>query len=319
MLSGKEGPASDSAKLALPADAELEAESRAQIPLNCKAEASNWQVLSATVRGASHIRRGEPNQDALSWWMAEGKRPVAVLCIADGHGGSEYTRSDIGALLAVEQTQMLLVSEILPLILSGSTRKDLAQFKRHLSQQLPKLLVNRWRAAIYEHATDNPVQEGEQPVQSDAPKERLYGATLLAALLTPEFHLYIQLGDGDMLTVSAEGEVTRPPFPADSNLFANHTTSLCSKEAWRFVKIHFQQIDEWPPALVMLTTDGYANSFANDTDFKKVARDLHGAIKQEGSTAVARSLPSWLEATSEDGSGDDISIIVATATNQQEE
>ena len=250
--------------------------------------------------------------------MAEGERPLAVLCMADGHGGSEYTRSDIGALRAVEQTQMLLVREILPLILSGSTLKDLAQFNRHLSQQLPKLLVKRWRDSIYEHATDNPVQDGEQPVQSDAPVERLYGATLLAALLTPEFHLYIQLGDGDMLTISADGEVTRPPFPADSHLLANHTTSLCSKEAWRFVHIHFQQIDERPPTLVMLTTDGYANSFANDSDFKQVARDLHSAIKQEGTAAVTRNLPRWLEATSQDGSGDDISIIIANDINQQE-
>lgn len=296
----------------------LEEESSDQTALNCKNEASNWQVLSATVRGAAHKRSGEPNQDALSWWMAVGKRPIAILCMADGHGGSEYTRSDIGSLLAVEQTQKLLVSEILPLILSGGTRKDLAQLKRHLSQQLPKLLVNRWRASVYEHATDNPVQECGQPVQSDAPKERLYGATLLAALLTPEFHLYIQLGDGDILTVSAEGEVTRPPFPADSLLFANHTTSLCSKEAWRFVYVHFQQIDERPPTLVMLTTDGYANSFANDSDFKKVARDLHSAIIQEGSTEVASNLPSWLEATSQDGSGDDISIIIANSVSQQE-
>ena len=317
-MSGKKGHANDSTKPALPTGVVLEEENSDQIPLNCRAGASDWQVLSATVRGAAHRRSGEPNQDALSWWMAEGKRPVAVLCMADGHGGSEYTRSDIGALLAVEQTQMLLVSEILPLILSGSTRKDLAQFNRHFRQQLPKLLVKRWRASVYEHATDNPVQPGGQLVQSDAPKERLYGATLLAALLTPEFHLYIQLGDGDMLTVSSEGEVTRPPFPADSNLIANHTTSLCSKEAWRFVNVHFQQIDERPPTLVMLTTDGYANSFANDSDFKKVARDLHSAIQQEGSTAVAESLPSWLEATSQDGSGDDISIIIATANSQKE-
>jgi len=84
------------------------------------------------------------------------------------------------------------------------------------------------------------------------------------------------------------------------------------------VYVHFQQIDERPPTLVMLTTDGYANSFANDSDFKKVARDLHGAIIQDGSAAVARSLPSWLEATSQDGSGDDISIIIATSVSQQE-
>ena len=317
-MSGKGGRASDSTEPALLTGTMLAEEGSDHTPLSRTTDASGWQVMSATVRGAVHKRSGAPNQDALSWWTAEGERPLAVLCMADGHGGSEYTRSDIGALRAVEQTQMLLVREILPLILDCSTLTDLAQFNRHLSQQLPKLLVRRWRASIYEHATDNPVQDGKQPKQSDAPVERLYGATLLAALLTPEFHLYIQLGDGDMLTLSADGEVTRPPFPADSHLLANHTTSLCSKEAWRFVHIHFQKIDERPPALVMLTTDGYANSFANDADFKQVAGDLYSAIKQDGTAAVASNLPSWLEATSRDGSGDDISIIIATDINRFE-
>ena len=286
--------------------------------MSCKACASGWQVLSATVRGAIHERSGAPNQDALSWWMAEGKRPLAVLCMADGHGGSEHTRSDIGALRAVEQTQMLFVSEIVPLILDGSALTDLAKFNRHVKQKLPKLLVRRWRASIYEHATDNPVQESEQPALSNAPVERLYGSTLLAALLTPEFHLYIQLGDGDMLTISANGEVSRPPFSEDSHLLANHTTSLCSKEAWRFVQIHFQQIGARPPTLVMLTTDGYANSFANDADFEQVAKDLHSTIRRDGRAAVACKLPSWLNATSQGGSGDDISIVIASDNSRLE-
>ena len=259
-----------------------------------------------------------PNQDALRWWSAEGERPLAVLCVADGHGGSEYTRSHIGASRAVKEAQMLLVSEVLPRILDGSALMDLARFRQDLIQHLPQLLVRRWLASVYEHATDNPLPEEERSTRSDAWVERHYGATLLAALLTPALHLYIQLGDGDILTVSAEGEVTRPPFPADSQLIANHTTSLCSKDAWRFVRVHFQPIVEKPPALVMLATDGYANSFADDADFEQVARDLYTAIQQDGPAVVADHLPEWLEATSEGGSGDDISVVIAANVSRSE-
>ena len=289
----------------------------------CVTDDCGWQIMSASVPGAMHERSGAPNQDALSWWSAEGGRPLAVLCVADGHGGSEYTRSHIGSRRAVKEAQMLLVSEALSWVLDGDDLKDLARFRRQLDEQLPKLLVSRWRASIFEHATDNPISENEtsnsdgkiaaQPnaAKPDTPVESRYGATLLAALLTPELHLYIQLGDGDILTVTAEGEVARPPFPADSHLLANHTTSLCSKDAWRFVRIHFQPIVERPPVFVMLATDGYANSFADNAAFEQVAKDIYGSIQQDGPAVVADQLPGWLEDTSKGGSGDDISVVIA--------
>ena len=286
---------------------------------SCSAtDACGWRVVSASVRGAVHKRNNASNQDALSWWSAEGEKPLAVLCAADGHGGSEYTRSREGARRAVQQTQQLLVSEVLPRILAESDLIDLAQFKRDLIQQLPRDLVRRWLASVYEHATDNPLPVEEKTKQSDARVEWRYGTTLLAALLTPKLHLYVQLGDGDILTVSQEGRVARPPFPPDSRLLANHTTSLCSKDAWRFVRIHFQPIVERPPALVMLATDGYANSFADNAAFEQVAKDIYGSIQQDGPASVASQLPGWLEATSQGGSGDDISVVIAANTGRSE-
>ena len=101
-------------------------------------------------------------------------------------------------------------------------------------------------------------------------------------------------------------------------MLANHTTSLCSKEAWRFVRIHFQPIVERPPVFVMLATDGYANSFADDADFEQVARDLYYAILHDGPASVAGRLPNWLETTSKGGSGDDISVVIAVNLHRSE-
>ena len=65
---------------------------------------------------------------------------------------------------------MLLVSEVLPCILDGSALMDLTRFKRHLDldQRLPKELVKRWLASIYEHATDHPYprEAGHLPSQT---------------------------------------------------------------------------------------------------------------------------------------------------------
>lgn len=290
-----------------------------------------WQIVSASVRGTAHERNDASNQDKFSWWQPAGDMTFAVLCVADGHGGSEYTRSDTGARLAVEQAQMLLVNEVLPRIKDGSAHEDLVQFKKQLEHQLPKDLPNRWRDSVNQHAADHPITENRssdvseqnskenQETEPEIFPEQRYGATILAALLTPDLHIYIQLGDGDILTLSAEGEVTRPPFDKDSHLLANHTTSLCSKEAWRFVRIHFQPIVSKPPVLVMLATDGYVNSFAEDAAFKQVAIDFCDAIHHDGPTHVASQLIGWLKETSRAGSGDDISVVVATLKDPLEQ
>ena len=66
-------------------------------PSSSTTDACGWQVMSASARGTIHERSDAPNQDALSWWSAEGEKALAVLCVADGHGSSEYTHSHIGA------------------------------------------------------------------------------------------------------------------------------------------------------------------------------------------------------------------------------
>lgn len=300
---------------------------------------SGWQVLGASVRGASHIRSDMPNQDALGWWPSSADDPsqhpadTLLLAVADGHGGPEYTCSHIGARYAVKVARRLLVQEVLPQIVDG--RAPL--FKRTLSEWLPKFLVRRWLQSVQRHAARyppgttqakkstqydlqaasqaKPDRAGAELSRSNAPKVdprvRPYGTTLLAALLSSTFHLYLQLGDGDILTISEEGQVARPPFPADSRLLANETTSLCSPEAWRFVRIHFQPIIKKTPSLVLLATDGYTNSFVDDASFEQVARDLYATIQEDGPAAVARHLPDWLTATSAAGSGDDISVAIA--------
>src|SRR5450755_2660170 len=60
-----------------------------------------WAVTGATIRGASHLRTGLPNQDALQYWLADGTAAAAILAVSDGHGSAPHFRSQIGSALAV--------------------------------------------------------------------------------------------------------------------------------------------------------------------------------------------------------------------------
>jgi hypothetical protein len=121
----------------------------------------------------------------------------------------------------------------------------------------------------------------------------------------------VQLGDGDILTVSADGRVSGPPLAEDSRLLANETTSLCTAEAWTSVRLYFQPLAGAPPTLILLATDGYANSFVDAAAFEQVGADLLSAVRTQGVDAVNAALPTWLADTSSSGSGDDITVAMA--------
>jgi len=285
---------------------------------------TRWQALGASVPGAAHLRAARPNQDALRWWPRRGPSSTLILAISDGHGGVRYARSHIGAALAVRTAVQVLSRDLRDLIPAKddlTNDLDLAQIKRDIEGWLPKILVRRWQERVQRHLRRYPLTRDEKallttPATDGKPAAvrsglHAYGATLLAVVLTPHFHLYVQLGDGDILTVSADGRVSGPPLAEDSRLLANETTSLCMAEAWTSVRLYFQPLAGAPPALILLATDGYANSFVDVDAFEQVGADLLSAVQTQGVDAVNASLPTWLADTSSSGSGDDITVAMA--------
>jgi hypothetical protein len=124
----------------------------------------------------------------------------------------------------------------------------------------------------------------------------------------PAAIIYMQLGDGDILAVSGTGEVERPSLPADERLFADETTSLCTPNAWRDMRVYFQTLAGEPPALLLLATDGYSKSFRDEAGFFAVGSDLLEMLRSDGMQAIEQELPTWLSEASERGSGDDITL-----------
>ena len=274
-----------------------------------------WRVAGQSVRGASHVRAGIPNQDAIGWLPESGTGLPLVLAVSDGHGSTKCFRSDVGARLAVETTTRV-IQEFLE-GLDGLT--SLSATKRWAEDNLPREIVRRWRDAVADDVSAHPlasVELNQLEAKEGTDKRRqaalepvlAYGATTLTVLVTESFVLHLQLGDGDILTVSGTGEVSRVPLPVDERLFANQTTSLCSRDAWREFQTHFQVLSGLPPALILVSTDGYGNSFRDEAGFFMVGADILEMIRSDGLDAVDGRLQTWLTEASQEGSGDDITL-----------
>ncbi len=258
---------------------------------------SVWHVTGASVRGASHIRSHLPNQDDINWYPGTGQGLPIVLAVADGHGSPRSFRSDKGAELAVSTA----VETMRDFMNTQSDTSGLTIPKRMAEEQLPREIVRRWRSEVRaDWGVLNPTDASDTPFIA-------YGSTLLTVLVTSDFIIYLQIGDGDILTVWEDGEI-ESPVPGDDRLFANQTTSLCTEAAWRDFRFCFQPIFNTAPSLILLTTAGYANSFGDHQSFVKVASDIWLMIQSHGLEFIRQNLETWLMETSEKGSGDDITM-----------
>lgn len=272
-----------------------------------------WKTLTKTVRGASHSRSGLPNQD-YGWPLHPINSTDAILAVADGHGSSRSFRSDMGSRFA-SLTAKTVFQEYLS---KRQVTPSLSAVKEWAENGLPKEIVRTWNERVQEHYAANPFTDDElqklHAKEGDTRSKQVesnplfaYGSTLLCVLFTNEFIVYAQLGDGDILIVSKDGEVTRP-IPKDERLMANETTSLCLPKAWDDFRVTFLPINGAVPALVMLSSDGYSNSFRDEAGFLKAGADYLNLIREEGIDYVEQHLAGWLNEASQSGSGDDVTL-----------
>ncbi|GAB4525513.1 MAG: hypothetical protein Tsb0014_04900 [Pleurocapsa sp.] len=278
---------------------------------------SQWHFRGRSIQGASHIHKEIVNQDAINSESEEGF-PL-ILAIADGHGSAKSFRSHLGSKLAVE-TATEEFKDFYQKCQSNSQKLDFIQDS--ITTELSKDLVNKWRQKVDEYINENPFTEEEwtKLIAKDGETAKAaveqnpylaYGATLLTVLVTESFIVYFQLGDGDIICVDSQGNISRP-IPPDERLIANETTSLCREKAWEDVRLKVQEISldslSELPEIILVSTDGYANSFSTESDFIQVGKDYLQMIQEQGLNKIAEDLPEFLNYSSENGSGDDITL-----------
>ena len=270
----------------------------------------NWQTEGLSVIGASHTKKGLPNQDSVNF----GGVFPSFVAVSDGHGGKKYIRSQVGSYLAT-----LAIKEVVEetAILSTSM-PDMEEAIRHIKSRF----LLRWQDKVDDDLEEMPFTDEEKAfieenlteneINDLAEKPRTaYGTTFLAAIAYDDVVLILQHGDGDI--VGLYDEVAEDLVEPDSRNFAGQTLSLAS--VFDAAEIYHRVImgETNLPCVIALFTDGIKNSY-NDTNldeiekFYKIPLAIKTSLKKRED--LVAGLNTLLTQVTTYGSGDDVTAAV---------
>lgn len=223
-----------------------------------------------TARGASHIERNTPCEDASDAFSDPSGR-FHVAAVADGHGDPRCFRSQDGAKFAVKIAVDFL-KEIASDKLSApdNVRQrffyDLFSNSRYRQIELRRwtdILLRRWNQSVRDDYDNRPPTPADLEWLSPRLRDNvphMYGTTLLAALWLPPALILLQQGDGRCVTLSDGAEI-RFPVPWDSRCEGNVTTSLCDPDAPESFRFGLLDLRAIPVDACYLLTDGVEDAF----------------------------------------------------------
>ena len=285
-------------------------------------KSKKWLVYSKSVMGALHSLTGYSNQDSILWKQSHNSDTI-VMSVADGHGSDIHFRSKVGSLLAVKTA----VATLFKLFHNQPIEIDnVSQVKDIIRYSVPRLLVHNWADQVQCHVQQHPFSNNEIDLilKKKGPiiLEKIinnpkiaYGSTLLTVVVTKNYFIFFQLGDGDILIVDHNRNVrnmfSNQDGDSDDRLLIEsivHTDSLCMDNSWLEFKTGIFDFQAIKPKLILLTTDGYCNSFNSESGFLKIGLDYLALLEKFGYSYLSQNLYHILRQTSREGSGDDISL-----------
>ncbi len=233
-----------------------------------------FRKFAATSHGTKYLAKGWNCQDSSGALDFEN---VQIIAVADGHGGSDYFRSEYGSKIAI-QTLLEQVKIFC---------KDLKTFERFSDNGIKNFkydLVQSWRKAVkkdwQERLSGGVLGEGEIRYKSVSDKYKArytsdnpqivenylykaYGTTLICAISIGAQILILQIGDGSCVVLLKNGELISP-VPNDPENFLNVTTSICDNKAElkiRHAVLNCEDFSVNSPVAVFLSTDGLDDCF----------------------------------------------------------
>lgn len=263
------------------------------------------------IKGATHERNGKPLQDSKK--IMEISDRISILAVADGHGSEKCARSDRGSMIAVNAFCDVMSRYLVSYGQNKDGIDNLVSFlNREGDTRFAQDVCEEWQSRVKQSFYKNKVDgmltdEGKidwKEVYS------LYGTTILGMLITDTFVFSFQIGDGDIVLVNDE---SISPLVEPEKFLGTETHSLSKTDAWRHAvaSIRRKDAEKEVPYLYMMSTDGFANSYTSDDEFKKTCSEYYKMIGLHGFDAVKENLAKWLKETSELGCGDDVTVVMA--------
>lgn len=259
-------------------------------------------VIGASVQGASHKQNKKPCQDSFA--MKQLSATATLVAVADGHGSSSCSYSKYGAKIAVNVFCSVL-SELYCQCKENIEALSF-QFKKDGGVSISQRIDSEWKKRVLRaHRRSN---RDPDKLENENEIYHQYGTTLLGVLVTDELLFAYQLGDGNITVVGEE-----MVFPAldVEKILGVETHSMSKMDAWKNTVLKVIGIDSLiRPVSIMLSTDGFSNSFINEDEFYKSCADYHKLINEHGMETIGKHLKKWLYETSNEGCGDDITLSI---------
>ncbi len=265
----------------------------------------DYEAFALSAQGESHIRHGKECQDASYSFCGNN---AAVIAVCDGHGGSDYVRSALGAEFACE-----VAAENIRTFLESVDTEKMKTASELMLVNLEASIISGWNEKITAHYAENPFSADEMQILSEKAKkkyidngriESAYGTTLLAAAVTEKYWFAFQIGDGKCVVLNADGKFEQP-VPWNDKCFLNTTTSMCDSEALSNFR-HFYS--EKLPAAVFLCSDGIDDSFDKNEKLNSFYKTILSSFSKSETDDAVIELREYLPRLSAKGSGDDVSL-----------
>ena len=262
-----------------------------------------YQGLTVTVVGSSHLRAQKPCQDKSA---AFGNYDFSAIVVCDGHGGEKHFRSEKGAEIAVSTAQ-----KVVPAFVKSVGKHPPPSVSSHQWRELEKRMVFDWRETVEKDYAKHRFSHQELAAFSSDMQNELnadpyiaYGTTLLLAVMCAKHLFLLQLGDGDCVLFRAGTE--EKPIKDDPRCAFGRTASLCDRDALAHIRDCIFA-DKHISGCV-LSTDGVKNSFENEEYYLKFCQTLLSECRTNKKAKA--ELQQFLPQLSKNGSGDDVSIAV---------
>ncbi|NEO74732.1 PP2C family serine/threonine-protein phosphatase, partial [Moorena sp. SIO3H5] len=198
-----------------------------------------WKIVSCSVTGISHKKRGIPCQD-YAYYDYLFEQDVVIGAVADGAGSARY--SDKGSKIAVEQAIAYIRenSQFLP----NNKKHTEELFSRVLDRVINSLGK---KASLLQCSLDD------------------LACTLIVFVTTPSCLAAMQIGDGLIVVQTQDKSDYDLLFMPNKGEYANETTFVTSTSARSEMKTEFKSIQ--------------VNFIAEETDLDRCARALTSLLR----------------------------------------
>ncbi|MEF9991380.1 MAG: protein phosphatase 2C domain-containing protein [Romboutsia sp.] len=245
-------------------------------------------IFKGAVIGYKNRVKGSQSQDYIDYKFFD----KCIICaVADGHSTSYFKYSDIGAKLACRVSIEVL----------EKYNDNLFKLESDLQNGLVQLeICEKWQEYVSKHYKSvNPIVRNTEYMK--------YSTTLIVALISNDFRLYLKIGDGSVVE-KTEG-IYKNIIETNNKYIVDSIGREDSHEniLYHLKKNNNNEKTDW----IILFTDGYENSFDTDEDlYNSLETTISRYTKNIFSkTHLNTTYKSYLNKLSREKSQDDISIM----------